>query len=312
MKIELNPADYIQPLNMNGLAGRMLHMPAPKNKSRELLVIYGHHALLERWWGLMLNFNDFGAVTMPDLPGFGGMDSFYTIGRKPTLDNYADYMAAFVKMHYKHRRVTIVGISFGFLIATRMLQRYPELTKKVDVLISAVGFMHKSDFTFNKTRMLLYRRMAGLIATPPAPLIFRYSALNPRLLKLVYAKTFNAKHKFAEAADDPELFNSLMDMEVKLWHSNDVKTHMRTTVEMLTVDNIKKPIDLVVWHVSSKNDHYFNNQIVEQHMRAVFKDYIGAPINLKTHAPSVMADKKSAAIMIPPKLRRLLNKSTQK
>src|SRR5689334_19455199 len=129
-----NPADFIVPLNINGLEGRMLHMPAAKKgRNREILLIYGHHAMLERWWGLVQNLNDYGTVTMPDLPGFGGMDSFAKIGRKPTIDAFADYMAAFIKLRYKRKRVTMVAISFGFVVATRMLQRYPELTKKVDL-----------------------------------------------------------------------------------------------------------------------------------------------------------------------------------
>lgn len=129
-KRQKNIVDYIQPLNMNGLQGRVLQMPAPKNKNREILFIYGHHSSLERWWGLVQNFNRYGAVTMPDLPGFGGMDSFYKIGEKPTIDNLADYLASFIKMRYKRRRFTIIGMSLGFVIATRMLQRYPDLAKK--------------------------------------------------------------------------------------------------------------------------------------------------------------------------------------
>src|SRR6185312_14576812 len=112
-KTESKPADYIQPLYINGLNGRMLHTPSVSRKyTREILLVYGHHALLERWWGLVENLRELGNVTMPDLPGFGGMDSFYKIGRTPTLDAFADYLAAFIKMRYRNRRVTIVGISF--------------------------------------------------------------------------------------------------------------------------------------------------------------------------------------------------------
>jgi pimeloyl-ACP methyl ester carboxylesterase len=127
MKNQTNPAECIEPLHINGMRGRMLHLPAKNKNKREILVIYGHHSLLERWWGLVQNFNDFGGVTMPDLPGFGGMESFHKIGKQATLDNYADYMAAFIKLRYRRKKVSIVGISFGFLVATRMLQRYPEL-----------------------------------------------------------------------------------------------------------------------------------------------------------------------------------------
>src|SRR5665213_391336 len=151
------PTDYIVPLNINGLEGRMLHVPAPARRDREMLLIYGHHALLERWWGLVETLNEYGAVTMPDLPGFGGMDSFRKIKKAPTIDNYADYLAAFIKLRYRRRHLTIIGISFGFVVATRMLQRYPELTKRVDFIVSIVGFMHKDDFLFSRREHITAR-----------------------------------------------------------------------------------------------------------------------------------------------------------
>jgi pimeloyl-ACP methyl ester carboxylesterase len=310
-KTEPNPADYIQPLYINGMNGRMLHMPAPKNTKRELLVLYGHHALLERWWGLVQNFNSFGAVTMPDIPGFGGMDSFYTIGKSATLDNYADYLAAFIKMHYKRRRFTIVGVSFGFLVATRTLQRYPELASRVEFLVSAAGFMRQDDFIFSRRRFLAYRYSAALFSIPPLPFVFRHLGLNAPVLRAVYARTNNAKHKFAQA-DGQDEFDRMMDMEVKLWQVNDVRTYMRTTVELLTVDNCKTQVNLPVWHVYTKNDHFFDHRIVEQHMRVVFSDFHGAPIKLKSHTISVLATKQESADMIPPVLRRAIRKADAK
>src|SRR5438876_991720 len=104
-------ADFIVPLDMNGLSGRMLHMPAPKGKSGEALFVYGQHSSLERWWGLMQYMNRYAGVTAPDLPGIGGMESFYKIGKKPTVDNFADYLAAFVKLRYKNKKVIIIGMS---------------------------------------------------------------------------------------------------------------------------------------------------------------------------------------------------------
>src|SRR4051812_41134485 len=116
-KTSSKPEDFIVPLNMNGLKGRMLYAPTKNKKhNREILVIYGHHAMLERWWGLVENLQAYGNVCMPDLPGFGGMDSLYKIGRKPDFDAYADYLAAFIKLRYKRRRVSIYAISFGFVI----------------------------------------------------------------------------------------------------------------------------------------------------------------------------------------------------
>src|SRR5581483_611837 len=111
-------ADYIVPLNINKLEGRMLYAPSTSSAQRNILLVYGHHAMLERWWSLVQNLTEYGNVTMPDLPGFGGMDSFYKIGRKPTIDDFADYLAAFIKLRFRRKRITIVAISFGFIVVT--------------------------------------------------------------------------------------------------------------------------------------------------------------------------------------------------
>lgn len=302
-------AEYITPLNMNGLRGRMLRLPAAKKAfaTRELMVVYGHHALLERWWGLIQNFNAFGNVTMPDLPGFGGMDSFYKIGRKPTIDNLADYLASFIKWRYKRRRITIVGISFGFVVATRMLQRYPEIANKVDLIVSCVGFAHADDFVFTKSRMMWYRLGSRAVSIPPMPFIFSKLFLNPFVLRKAYARTHNARHKFeAAAALSPEIFKAVMDMEIKLWHVNDLRTHMATTAEFLRVDNCQKRVALPVWHVGAANDYYFNNDVVEQHFRVIFSDFRSFPLDSKMHAPSVVATKKESEDFIPKSLRSAL------
>jgi len=209
-----NAGDYIRPLNMNGLQGRMLHIPAKKSGGHEILVVYGHHASLERWWGLVQNFNAFGSVTVPDLPGFGGMDSFYKIGQKPTIDNFADYLASFMKLRYKRRKVVIVGISFGFVVATRMLQRYPDLAKRVELIVSGAGFVRYDDFTFSRARMFMYRLISFVVGQPVVSTFFRYVFLNPWVLRKAYAKTHNAKHKFAEVAALPESFEAMMYVEI--------------------------------------------------------------------------------------------------
>lgn len=299
-------AKHIVPLNINGLEGRMLQLPARRRSAqREILIIYGHHSTLERWWGFAQCFNRFGAVTMPDLPGFGGMESLYKIDKRPDLDTMADYMASFVKWRYKRKRFTIVGLSFGFLVATRMLQRYPELAKKVDILISAVGFSHYDDFVFSRTRRQMYTLASRIITHRPIPMVFRYTALDPWVLRKAYANTFNAKKKFAGA--DADTFNDMMDMEIILWHANDVRTHFFTTVEMLTVDNCTKRVDLPVWHVGAGVDQYFDHNMVEQHMRVIFNDFIETRTKTDRHAPSVIADEKEAAAFIPTALVRMLN-----
>lgn len=304
-------AEFIVPLHINGMDGRMMRLPAQKKQNRELLVIYGHHSSLERWWGLAQNFNEFGTVTMPDLPGFGGMDSFYSIGRQATLDNYADYMAAFIKMQYRRKKVVIVGISWGFLVATRMLQRCPDLVGRVELLVSAMGFMHRNNFKFPDARYNGYRYGAEIISIPPLPCIFRHTVLTAPLLKAFYARTSNAKHKFAQAGGKEEV-EAMMDMEVDLWQSNDVRTYMRTTVELLTVDHTEEKINLPVWHVYTPHDNYFDNDIIEQQMRVVFTDFHPAPVEAKGHSPSVIATKEESAHFVPKEIRAMLRKTAKK
>ncbi len=307
MKKEVSnkPADYIQPLYINGLEGRVLHMPAPKANAREVLFVYGHHSSLERWWGVVKFMNRYAAVTMPDLPGFGGMDSFYKIGKEGSIDNLADYLAAFIKMRYKRKKVVIVGMSLGFVVATRMLQRYPELTKKVDMLVSFAGFAHRDDFTFSKLRKGFYLNAARFFTLKWPAMAFRYIGLHPWILRTVYTKTHNAREKFDGVVD--EELEELVRFEIGLWHDNDVRTYMKTTTQFLNLDNCTKQIDLPVYHVGVKADRYFDNHAVEQHFRIIFNDYtLLTMLELANHAPSVIADEKAASVFIPPKLRRML------
>ena len=295
-------ADYIKPLNMNGLQGRMLQMPAPKDRNREILMIYGHHSSLERWFGLVQVFNRYGAITMPDLPGFGGMDSFYKLGQKPTLDNLADYLAAFIKLKYKRRRITIVGMSFGFIVATRMLQRFPDLAKRVDLLVSLVGFSHKDDFLPRPFTYWSCRAVSAVFSKPIASHFFRAVCLHPLILRWVYTKLDHAKFRGLT----PEQDEQMLSVEIRLWRDNEVRTHMHTFSTMLRLDNCAKRVNLPVWHVGTKNDHFLNNAHVEQHLRVIFTDFEGILVDFGKHAPTVIADAKEAGPFVPLKLRKRL------
>lgn len=291
---------------MNGLRGRLLRMPPPKNKKREILLIYGHHASLERLYGLAELLNDFGGVTMPDMPGFGGMDSFYKIGEKPTLDNMADYLAAFVKLRYRNRRLTIMALSFGFVVTTRMLQRHPELAKKVDILVSLVGFTRYDEFSFSRKRFWFYRITASIFSRRFSSILFRNIILHPAVIRAFYSKTHNAKHKFAHLTKKQR--QRVTDFEVHLWRSNDIRTHMDTSITMLTVDNCQAQVDLPVVHLSVKNDNYFDNRIIDQHLQVIFSDLTSIPVKIKNHSISVVATKKDSEPLVPPELRKILRK----
>lgn len=299
-------AEYITPLYINGLQGRVLHMPAPKRYTREILLVYGHHSSLERLVGLAETFNDYGAVTMPDLPGFGGMDSFYKIHQKPSLDAMADYLATFVKLHYRRRRFTVAGLSYGFLVVTRMLQRYPDIAKKVDLVISVVGFTHHDEFNFSRPRFLFYKNGARFFSHRLPAIFFRNVILNSILLRIFYNRTHNAKQKFVDLTKTER--KAATEFEIYLWHCNDVRTYMYSAVTFLTVDNCQVPLKVPVWHVSVEEDHYFNNHVVEQHMQVIFDEFHSAPATFKHHSMTIIADKAASAPFVPAELRALLAK----
>lgn len=306
-KSTTNPDDFIIPLNINGLRGRMLRMPAPKGKDKEILVIYGHHASIERLHGLALDLNRYGAVTMPDLPGFGGMDSFYSIGEKPTLDNLADYMATFIKLRYKKKRITIMAMSMGMLITTRMLQKYPEIAKKVDVLVSTVGFVHKDDFRFKKRDYLLLRITASIFSNWLPAMLCKHFVLRDRIIRFIYNQQSNTHSKLKDADEDET--RRRIDFEIVLWKCNDIRTYMDTSISMLTANLCDKQVDLPIYHVSVKNDRYFDNNIVEQHLKIIYSDVIIFESAVSAHAPTVVATIEDIAPFMPPKLRRILAKS---
>jgi hypothetical protein len=116
----------------------------------------------------------------------------------------------------------------------------------------------------------------------------------------------NAKNKFSEDLTKPE-FNHLMNVEIGLWHDNDVRTYMYTTIEMMKLDNSHSKINLPVWHIFAKSDHFFNNKLIKENMSNIFTEYNPMPTELANHAPSVIADEKTAAELIPKELDVLLN-----
>lgn len=292
------------PLNINGLKGRMLRVPAKKLKQREILLIYGHHASIERMIGFVEALNKYGAVTLPDLPGFGGMESFYKIDEKPTLDNLADYLAAFIKLRFKRRRITIMGMSLGFLIVTRMLQKYPDIAKRVDLLISVVGFAHHQDFILPKRIRWPLRVMASVFSNRYPALFMQTFVLRTPVIRACYGLVADSHSKLKDA--DIAEQKRRIDFEVTLWKINDIRTYMDTTVTMLRADVCKPAIDLDVTHVAVDIDRYFNNHSVEQHLAIIFKSVNVIRSNQQTHAPTVVATAKEAGAFIPPALHKLL------
>lgn len=302
---KLDIEQYISELTINGMHGRMMHFPAPKKKNKEILLVYGHHASLERICGLAQALNRYGAVTTPDLPGFGGMDSFYSIGKKPTIDNLADYLAAFIKMRYKKRPITIIGVSFGFIIAARMLQKYPKLAPQVQLLVSAVGFLHHDDIIVPMYKQRFFSALSRF-ASWYVPSVVARGILRGPTIRFLYR---NDSARALTPDETPEMRQYRLEFEVWLWKHNDIRTHFFTLHQMLHMNLCHLQVDLPVHHVFVDADQYLDNHLIEQHMRVVFNDFIRLPVaTAKAHAPTIVANAKEAGAFIPPKLRTILNR----
>lgn len=297
-------SSHISNIEINSLNGRMLNLPA-KNNKRNILFLYGHHASLERMFGIADNFNDFGSVTIPDLPGLGGMDSFYKIGMQPTIDNFADYLASFIKLRFKNKRFTLVSMSFSFLIVTKMLQKYPEIAKNVDILVSSVGFVHYEDFSLPKYHQLGIRIISSVLQLKPFAYTAKHTLFSEFAVKSFY-KHVGVKHSKMQDAGRSEVRDKRIEAEVILWRINDVRTRMRTANDFFRVDLLDRKIDLPIYHVYIDDDRYFNNRIVEQHMRIIYKDFTGFKAEIVGHMPSIVATKKEADLFVPPGLKELL------
>lgn len=296
---------YINALYVNGMSGRVLRLPPNKTKKREILLLYGHHSSLERMFGIAEVLHKHGAVTMPDLPGFGGMDSFYKIGQKPTLDNYADYLASLIKLRYKRRRFTIIAMSFSVPLIIRTLQKYPDLARKVEFVVSISGFAHRDDFIFKKWEYWGLRTLATVLTARLPAAIVSTVVLNKPVLKWMYTSVSSSHSKMKDAKSAAELQRRI-DFEAKLWKINDLRTRASTINMMLTIDVCNKKVNIPAYHITATADRYFDHKIVEQHMHVVFDSLELIPSEMANHAPTIIATAKEALPYIPKRLRKIL------
>jgi pimeloyl-ACP methyl ester carboxylesterase len=295
---------YLEPLNMNGMEGRLLRMPCTvkKHAAREILLIYGHHASIERMKGFAEFLSDYGNVSMPDLPGFGGMDSFARVGLPITIESYADYMASFIKMNYKNRKVHIVAVSFGFQVITRMLQNNPDLVKKVISLNSIAGMIDKSAIAIPARRLLILRTITALASSRVGAFIYKHTALNSQIVKTFYPRTANAKDKLSNMSKSER--QKMINFEALLWQINDVQSQA-LTARMLMNQGLcdGKTIDLAVNHMSTAKDIFFDHAVVEQQLNATYTK--GCKVyksDSEKHGPSLISNKEDVLAYIPAKM----------
>lgn len=305
MKKAFNLNDYIEDIEINGMRGRMVNAPAlnPKAKNVNILFVHGHHSSLERLAGVAELLTEYGNFCLPDMPGFGGMEHLYKVGLKPSIENLADYMAAFIKLQYGSRKkVVLVGYSMGFLVVTRMLQKYPELNKQIVDIMAIAGFVHRDDLKFTAARRRFYVVSAHIMGSRPVSWFMRELFMRKWFLGTIYTRLHNAKDKFAGLSSDD--LKRMVNFEVKLWRINHVPTWCYTSREMLKADLVTDaphiPQNLIM--VTIGKDRYFDNASTEQHMRIIFNKVKVLESEEENHGGSVVANAKDARVFMPKEL----------
>lgn len=300
----------IKSINISGLGGRMLEVPAKKaSKTKDILLVYGVHSSIERMYSTAQFHSNYGNVISPDLPGFGGMDSFYKIGLEPTLDSYADYLYTFVKTYkLNDKKIRIVAMSFGFLVATRMLQKYPELIKNIEFVVSFVGFGKTSDFNYPALENPFYRFMMKVGSTKTGSRMISIVVFNRFSLKVMFRifRSFNPKYDHKNAHDRDEA----IEMELELWTKNDTRTKFFTYKLLGELDLTKgsKKLDLELYDIVTPSDQYFDDKSVSKTLAKLYKKTSTHTANMKLHAPSVIGDEAAVFDIYPSSIKKILNR----
>jgi pimeloyl-ACP methyl ester carboxylesterase len=268
----------------------------PAEPPRQILFVYGSHSSLERIAAVCEVLSDYGRVVAPDLPGLGGMDSLYKIGRRASFDEMADYLAWFVRKNLTGQ-FDVVGMSMGFAIVSRMLTRHPDLTAQVGRLISYVGLADRTDFRMKPIWRHLMVAVSWLGERGWMAWLMRHTFCTRPILRLIYGHTKNQKFQGVD-------FDKTLDAEVKLWQINDVKTYCRTARDMFQL-RARGRVALPVVHIAVRGDRYFDNALVRKHLGEIYSS-VEIVEQAGLHAPSVIAGRAEAAKLLPTAVLKLL------
>lgn len=291
----------VRTITVQGLKGRMLTHPPRDNHKRTIVFIYGIHGSLERFYGVIHFLARFGQVIVPDLPGMGGMESFYKNGKRPTLDNYGDYLADFLSQEVPEGRLTLVGLSFGFVVITRMLVRHPALSERTDMVISTMGLADGRDINIRGAYRMFANAVFWAERTRPLDRAFHYLMTRAWMMKLIYHGG-SPKMKALPPADRP----GFIAFESYLWRCNDMRTYGECMGELFALRQVADHVPLPVHHISTPRDHWLDVASAHRHIGEIFTEVIAHPSKLSNHGGTAYADEDEAREIIPGTVVKLL------
>jgi pimeloyl-ACP methyl ester carboxylesterase len=297
--IQGTAAEHTITVNLGGLDSQILYIPALTHKNHNILLVYGHFGTLANYFSLAKDLASYGNITVAELPGFSNHQSLYKIHDKPTIDELADYLVTVVNYRFRKKRLTIIGIGFGVVVVTRMLQRHSSLVRRVNIVISIDGMAHHDDLnTLSRGQRRGDALLLRILSWRLSAQILKNTDLSDSLLERIY----NLR---AKTPKKDTVKQRLID-----WHVHDFRTYMRTISELLKLDNCGQPVNVRFAQVWSGTLTALDREVTDQHLQVIFNDFqlITGEKKISKRADSI---KQMYAVKIPKPLHRLLLKSAK-
>lgn len=260
-KIE-NTNNDVTLLRINGLAGHMLRLPS-KTSRRELLLVYDMHMDIEAVRAFAKKLTRYGSVTVADMPGFGGMDSFYRIRRKPSIDNYAAYLASFIKLRFRTKRIIIVGIGVGGSIAVRALQKYPDVASKTNAVLLLGSLVERTDRNMSRGMRSLAKLGYRLLLLRPVSFVGSTVIMRGPFLRVALG--------LSNIQAAPMAKNEVTE-EDRLWRHEDLRTHLYLQKELLAQTIPAGQLRVPAFAVAINTPKDFDYTAWHEHLKVIFQD----------------------------------------
>ena len=261
-RINKTQSKYLNPLNINELRGNIAMLKS-SSSDKNILFVPDMNSDMRLNWEVLNYLRYFGNVTSIGLPGYGGMDSFSNILKKPSLNNYADYLSSILKLRYKNKKFIIVGQGFGFIIATRTLQKYPNIARNVKLVISIDGSARHDDIKYEK---LKFNKLS-------------YIGLSVIGAKLLKSSGFSKSIQNVNLFSNSSLTDSLSDYHAndlrfvnQIRSKNDLYTHINLLLLIRNFDNSKITLNIPLWNIILKDSSIIKDS-AENNLRSVYKRY---------------------------------------
>lgn len=299
-KLLFSTAEYYKPYTYKNLHGRYMHLPAKnKDAKRTFVLLYGQHATLERIEPVASALTEFGDVYAVDNPGFGGMEPSFLINEYPSLSFYAGHLNYFINRYVPvDRKVTPLGISFGFQIIVQALHDYPELQYKTEEVVSFVGFVQPKNFHIPLSYYVTLVFFVGNLSKSwigskvVAACMKEWIVLNiyrvtrPIQIKLKTLPKAEAKRYSIEQA--------------WLWRINDVRTHGATAIDFIKKNDLTSiRLHTNAIHVGIPKDHLVDNAMVVKELNIIFKSLTSYDLQLDNHAPLDLDSREKLLDILP-------------